>query len=43
MMFLITKVETYIDGANLVVKILEKYRAYNAVNLDGGQSTLTIN
>lgn len=40
-MFLITEGETYIDGASLkdVVKVLEKYGAYNAANLDGGQST----
>ena len=46
MMFLITEGETYIDGASLkdVVKVLEKYGAYNAANLDGGQSTsLVIN
>jgi len=45
-MFLITEGETYIDGASLkdVVKVLEKYGAYNAANLDGGQSTsLVIN
>lgn len=46
MMFLITEGESYIDGASLkdVVKVLEKYGAYNAANLDGGQSTsLVIN
>lgn len=46
MMFLITEGETYIDGASLkdVVEVLEKYGAYNAANLDGGQSTsLVIN
>ena len=46
MMFLITEGETYIDGASLkdVVNVLEKYGAYNAANLDGGQSTsLVIN
>ena len=46
MMFLVTEGETYIDGASLkdVVKVLEKYGAYNAANLDGGQSTsLVIN
>ena len=46
MLFLITEGETYIDGANLkdVVTILERYGAYNAANLDGGQSTsLVIN
>ena len=45
-MFLITEGETYIDGASLkdVIEILEKYGAYNAANLDGGQSTsLVIN
>ena len=41
MMFLVTEGETYIDGASLkdVVDTLEKYGAYNAANLDGGQST----
>lgn len=41
MMFLITEGETYIDGASLkdVIETLEKYGAYNAANLDGGQST----
>ena len=41
MMFLVTEGETYIDGASLqdVVDVLEKYGAYNAANLDGGQST----
>lgn len=46
MMFLVTEGETYIDGASLkdVVSVLEKYGAYNAANLDGGQSTsLVIN
>lgn len=46
MMFLITEGETYIDGASLkdVLTILERYGAYNAANLDGGQSTsLVIN
>lgn len=40
-MFLVTEGETYIDGASLqdVVDTLEKYGAYNAANLDGGQST----
>lgn len=45
-MFLVTEGETYIDGASLkdVVEVLEKYGAYNAANLDGGQSTsLVIN
>ena len=41
MMFLVTEGESYIDGASLqdVVDTLEKYGAYNAANLDGGQST----
>ena len=41
LMFLVTEGETYIDGASLqdVVTLLEKYGAYNAANLDGGQST----
>lgn len=46
MMFLVTEGESYIDGASLkdVVDVLEKYGAYNAANLDGGQSTsLVIN
>ena len=46
MMFLVTEGETYIDGASLsdVLEVLEKYGAYNAANLDGGQSTsLVIN
>lgn len=46
MMFLVTEGETYIDGASLkdVIDTLEKYGAYNAANLDGGQSTsLVIN
>ena len=40
-MFLVTEGETYIDGASLqdVIGVLEKYGAYNAANLDGGQST----
>ena len=45
-MFLVTEGETYIDGASLkdVLSVLEKYGAYNAANLDGGQSTsLVIN
>ena len=45
-MFLVTEGETYIDGASLkdVIAILERYGAYNAANLDGGQSTsLVIN
>ena len=41
MMFLVTEGETYVDGASLkdVINVLEKYGAYNAANLDGGQST----
>lgn len=41
MMFLVTEGESYIDGASLkdVVEILVRYGAYNAANLDGGQST----
>jgi len=45
-MFLVTEGETYIDGASLkdVLTVLERYGAYNAANLDGGQSTsLVIN
>lgn len=45
-LFLVTEGETYIDGASLqdVINTLEKYGAYNAANLDGGQSTsLVIN
>ena len=44
MMFLVTEGETYIDGASLkdVLGVLEKYGAYNAANLDGGQSTSLI-
>lgn len=43
-MFLVTEGETYIDGASLkdVLKVLERYGAYNAANLDGGQSTSLI-
>lgn len=41
MMFLVTEGETYVDGASLkdVLEVLERYGAYNAANLDGGQST----
>ena len=45
-LFLVTEGETYIDGASLqdVIDTLTKYGAYNAANLDGGQSTqLVIN
>ena len=40
-MFLVTEGESYIDGASMkdVLKVLERYGAYNAANLDGGQST----
>ena len=40
-MFLVTEGESYIDGASLkdVIDTLVKYGAYNAANLDGGQST----
>ena len=46
MLFLVTDGETYVDGATLidVIDILLKYGAYNAANLDGGQSaSLVIN
>lgn len=46
MMFLVVDGENYINGASLqdMVDTLEKYGAYNAANLDGGQSTsLTVN
>ena len=46
MMFLAIDGKNYIDGASLqdVVKILKRYGAYNAANLDGGQSsTLVVN
>lgn len=45
-MFLVVDGENYINGASLqdMVDILTRYGAYNAANLDGGQSsTLTIN
>ena len=44
MMFLVTEGETYIDGASLkdVMEVLKKYGAYNAANLDGGQSTTLV-
>lgn len=40
MMFLVIDGENYINGASLqdVVDVLQKYGAYNAANLDGGQS-----
>lgn len=46
MMFLVIDGENYINGASLkeMVEILTKYGAYNAANLDGGQSSsLVIN
>lgn len=41
MLFLVTDGESYVDGATLtdVIDVLLKYGAYNAANLDGGQST----
>jgi len=41
MMFLAIDGENYIDGATLqdVIDILQKYKAYNAANLDGGTSS----
>ena len=41
MMFLVIDGENYINGASLkeMVDILMRYGAYNAANLDGGQST----
>ena len=44
MMFLVTEGETYIDGASLkdVLDVLEKYGAYNAANLDGGNSSVLV-
>lgn len=40
-LFLVVDGENYINGASLqdMVDILERYGAYNAANLDGGQST----
>ena len=46
MMFLAIDGRNYIDGATLqdVIDVLPKYGAYNAANLDGGQSsTLVVN
>lgn len=46
MMFLVIDGKNYIDGASLrdVVTVLKRYGAYNAANLDGGQSSsLVIN
>ena len=45
MMFLVVDGENYINGASLqdMIDILQRYGAYNAANLDGGQSsTLTV-
>ena len=41
MMFLVVDGENYINGASLkdMVEVLLQYGAYNAANLDGGQST----
>lgn len=41
MMFLVIDGRNYIDGASLrdVVDVLKRYGAYNAANLDGGQSS----
>ena len=44
-MFLVIDGENYINGASLqdMIDVLQKYGAYNAANLDGGQSsTLTV-
>ena len=40
-MFLVVDGENYINGASLqdMIDVLQKYGAYNAANLDGGQST----
>lgn len=40
-LFLVVDGENYINGASLqdMVDVLQKYGAYNAANLDGGQST----
>ena len=46
MMFLVVDGENYINGASLkdMIKILQRYGAYNAANLDGGQSaSLVVN
>ena len=45
MMFLVVDGENYINGASLqdMIDILQRYGAYNAANLDGGQSaSLTV-
>ena len=40
MMFLVVDGENYINGASLkdIIETLQRYGAYNAANLDGGQS-----
>ena len=40
-MFLVVDGENYINGASLkdMIEVLQRYGAYNAANLDGGQST----
>lgn len=46
MLFLVVDGENYINGASLqdMIDVLQKYGAYNAANLDGGQSSsLVIN
>ena len=44
MLFLVVDGENYINGASLqdMVDVLERYGAYNAANLDGGQSSSLI-
>lgn len=44
MMFLVVDGENYINGASLkdMVEVLLQYGAYNAANLDGGQSTTLV-
>ena len=44
MMFLVIDGENYINGASLqdMIDILLRYGAYNAANLDGGQSTILV-
>lgn len=41
MMFLVVDGENYINGASLkdMIEVLQRYGAYNAANLDGGQSS----
>lgn len=40
-MFLVVDGENYVNGASLkdMIEVLQRYGAYNAANLDGGQST----